>query len=472
MRRTVKQYTEPLNEGTLEIFKRTEEVCRAFRNYLYSRYSGVNSILKLKKYRRDIRKNDLRGSQAVRDSHLTSNLWAAVLDDAIGGIKSRWSNTKNRIRTRIKQNPNLNEDERHYLYGVLKNDEAYHGILCHYQHVKLPKKIEGLNVDHHKLNNLLCRYTRKYLGGIPYSHHAISIQLDANLYRYKRVDGDLYFCFSTIMKGKRVMVRVRDNQVHSGTIRVKLDETTNCLVIMSSGEARPYREESLDDGVVIGVDKGYNTLISTSTGIGYGPDFGEWLTQRDDEIMLKNRKRGKLWSRYHQLRKRGHHHKASILKEHNLGSVKQASRRRKDHARTESFVNHELRLFYRLESPDTVVCEDLTWSGGRGKSRTWNRRLSGWCKRLIQSRLEFLACLYGARVVMVNAAYTSQVCSEEGCGRFGVRSHGDFTCPVHGWMDADLNAAVNIRARYYDNEIESWFSPSAVRRVLESRVMV
>lgn len=64
------------------------------------------------------------------------------------------------------------------------------------------------------------------------------------------------------------------------------------------------------------------------------------------------------------------------------------------------------------------------------------------------------------------------VCSEEGCGRFGVRSHGDFTCPIHGWMDADLNAAVNIRARYYDNEIESWFSPSAVRRVLESRVMV
>lgn len=144
MRRTVKQYTEPLSEETLEIFKKTEEACRAFRNYLYSRYSGVNSILKLKKYRRDIRKNELRGSQAVRDSHLTSNLWAAALDDAIGGIKSRWSNTKNRIRTRIKQNPNLNEDERHYLYGVLKNDEAYHGILCHYQHVKLPKKNRGI----------------------------------------------------------------------------------------------------------------------------------------------------------------------------------------------------------------------------------------------------------------------------------------------------------------------------------------
>lgn len=318
---------------------------------------------------------------------------------------------------------------------------------------------------------LTAEYTRECLGKIPYSSKPISIQLDANLYKYKRVNGDLYFCFSTLMKGKRIAVRVTDDQVHSGTLRVKLDEHTNRLIIMSSSDVTPYHEEPQDDGLVIGVDKGYNTLISTSTGVGYGPDFGEWLTQRDDEITSKGRKRGKLWSRYRELKKRGHDHKAKSLKNNNLGSVKQEARRRRDHAMTESFVNHELRLFYRLEKPGTVVCEDLTWSSdGKGRSKTWNRRLSGWCKRIIQSRMEFLAGVYGARVVMVNAAYTSQVCSVEGCGRFGERSGGNFTCPVHGWMDADLNAAVNVRSRYYDDGIKLWFSPWVVKKVLESRL--
>ena len=471
MKRAIKQYSTPLNDEDFKCFKETEAACRAFRNYCYSRYSGVNSITKLKKYRNDIRKDELRNSQAVNDSHLTSNMWAAVLDDAIGGIKSRWSNAKNCIRTRIKQNPNLSEDDRHYLYGVLKNDDTYHDVLNHYKHVQLPKKIEKLNVNRHRLDNLLRRYTRECLGKIPYSSKPISIQLDSNLYKYKRVNGDLYFCFSTLMKGKRIAVRVTDDQVHSGTLRVKLDEHTNRLIIMSSSDVTPYHEEPQDDGLVIGVDKGYNTLISTSTGVGYGPDFGEWLTQRDDEITSKGRKRGKLWSRYRELKKRGHDHKAKSLKNNNLGSVKQEARRRRDHAMTESFVNHELRLFYRLEKPGTVVCEDLTWSSdGKGRSKTWNRRLSGWCKRVIQSRMEFLAGVYGARVVMVNAAYTSQVCSVEGCGRFGERSGGNFTCPVHGWMDADLNAAVNVRSRYYDDGIKLWFSPWVVKKVLESRL--
>lgn len=41
---------------------------------------------------------------------------------------------------------------------------------------------------------------------------------------------------------------------------------------------------------------------------------------------------------------------------------------------------------------------------------------------------------------------------------------------MHGWMDADLNAAVNVRSRYYDDGIKLWFSPWAVKKVLESRL--
>lgn len=471
MKRTIRQYTDPLNENDLKSVIELEVTIRAFRNYCYSRYHGVDSMLLIKKHRKLIRDNQLRGSKEVEESGLSSNLWVTTLDDAVSNLKSRWSNAKNRIRTLINQNPNLNDDDRHYLRAILKNDEVYHAVLHGYSRIELPKNIRDLKVDKDKLNKLLRRYTRRQLGKIPYSSRSTSFSVDKNLYNYKRMNGNLYFCFSTLVKGKRIAVRVTDNQVHSGTLRVKLDEHTNRLIIMSTSDVTPYREESQDDGLVIGVDKGYNTLISTSTGVGYGPDFGEWLNQRDDEITSKGRKRGRLWSRYRELKTCGHYRKAELLRKNNLGSVKQEARLRRDHARTESFVNHELRLFYRLEKPDTVICEDLTWSGnGRGYSKTWNRRLSGWCKRVVQLRLEFLAGVYGARIVMVNAAYTSQVCSVDGCGRFGKRSGGDFTCPVHGWMDADLNAAVNVRNRYYDDGIKLWFSPWVVRKMLESRL--
>jgi putative transposase len=52
----------------------------------------------------------------------------------------------------------------------------------------------------------------------------------------------------------------------------------------------------------------------------------------------------------------------------------------------------------------------------------------------------------GRRVVRVNPAGTSITCSR--CGQRCTRPRQDTViCPVHGAMDADLNAAVNIASR-------------------------
>ncbi len=58
---------------------------------------------------------------------------------------------------------------------------------------------------------------------------------------------------------------------------------------------------------------------------------------------------------------------------------------------------------------NTIVCEDLTKNfKSRNLGKNTNRRLSSWVKGLMASAFEIVASRRGSRVVLVNAAYTSQ----------------------------------------------------------------
>jgi IS605 OrfB family transposase len=62
---------------------------------------------------------------------------------------------------------------------------------------------------------------------------------------------------------------------------------------------------------------------------------------------------------------------------------------------------------------ETVVCEDLTKTfKSKNLGKNTNRRLSGWVKGLMASAIDTVASRRGSRVVQVNAAYTSQTCSQ------------------------------------------------------------
>ena len=86
-----------------------------------------------------------------------------------------------------------------------------------------------------------------------------------------------------------------------------------------------------------------------------------------------------------------------------------------------------------------VAVEDLSWIRNTMSPGRWNRgAFTQWLTHYVSQN--------GGWVVAVNAANTSQICHK--CGsKVEHPERRVSTCPVHGVMDRDVNAAANIAAR-------------------------
>ena len=158
----------PNYEEFVEIAKRYTTV----KNYVYSRFSGINSLDRLKSYKKDIRDLWTDKASGVKNGgfanqwKLPARYWKLALDEAISGIKSEWSNTKNRIRVAVRNNFNLAEEERQFIYYILKADHLLKAILTR-QPFERSKKIKNLVIRETYVFNLIRRYVRKYKGKSP-----------------------------------------------------------------------------------------------------------------------------------------------------------------------------------------------------------------------------------------------------------------------------------------------------------------
>jgi transposase len=115
-----------------------------------------------------------------------------------------------------------------------------------------------------------------------------------------------------------------------------------------------------------------------------------------------------------------------------------------------------------------LVVEELTFQYWKDKiPKPIKAKLSRWIKGYIQQRLEFICQKEGISLENVNPAYTSQICHH--CGRFGKRNGKTFVCPECGKIDADINAAHNIKNRYNDKEIKRYTPYKKVKEILVKR---
>ena len=123
-------------------------------------------------------------------------------------------------------------------------------------------------------------------------------------------------------------------------------------------------------------------------------------------------------------------------------------------ARFRKAENHRISKAIVKHAKDTsrgIGVEDL--KGLRERFPVWAKdarnRLSGWSFRQLVDFLTYKAALVGVPLVKVNPAYTSQTCSACGhCRRENRKSQAKFLCVSCGMgMNADQNAALNIRAR-------------------------
>lgn len=116
-------------------------------------------------------------------------------------------------------------------------------------------------------------------------------------------------------------------------------------------------------------------------------------------------------------------------------------------------VNHQISKHLVAKAKDTgrgIALEDLKGIRDRIQFRKPQRdRMGGWAFLQLRKMIEYKSKLAGVLVVAVDPRNTSRICSECGtCDKASRQSQSEYRCVHCGFeIHADLNAALNIRAR-------------------------
>ncbi|EQC1535437.1 RNA-guided endonuclease TnpB family protein [Clostridium botulinum] len=457
--KTVKQYSYKLDTEMLDELKFIANQYKNVKNYVYSRYSGINSIPLLNK-ERQIR-NEWVKSEFAKQWKLPARYWKLALTEAMGNIKSQWSNIKTRIKDQAKVNENLSDEDKHYINYIVKFNSYYHKVLNHID-FDIPKIFKYKDLNFKYLNNLIRRYTRKHKGHIPYSKIGKTFSIDTGLYSYKN---DCINITST-KKGKRISIELTDNNKYDRTMAVKIID--NRIVINCPLKIKTRKNKNTN---IIGIDKGYRYLFAVSSENFYGEGLNNILSKETERLNKVNSQRNRFWALYNQYLDKGDIKKANTIKENNLGKVKYNHNKSKYDQTVKSYINYSLNQLIKEEKPTEIVMEQLDFVNWNDKyPKSVKRKLSRWIKGYIRERLEFKCDFYSIKYTYINPAYTSKVCSI--CGSFGKRDGDVFICPKCGEIHADTNASKNILNRKYDNDITLYTNYKKVKEILENRLKV
>ena len=154
----------------------------------------------------------------------------------------------------------------------------------------------------------------------------------------------------------------------------------------------------------------------------YGKGLGEVLSKESNDLKKKYQRRNKIKAVLSKVEQKNPK-KARRIRKHNLGRKKLNRRKQRHQAKVKTIIFTAVNRV--VDKAKTIVCEDLTKTfKSRSYGKDANRRLSGWVKGLMAYAIEIVASRRGSRVIQVNAAYTSQICSQ--CGCLGKRAGDKF----------------------------------------------
>ena len=457
MIKTVKQYSEAISQSDLDELLFIGKHYKNAKNYIFSRYSGINS-LPLITSERKIRDEWVK-TLFYEQWKLPARYWKLALTETFGQIKAQWTHIKNKVKQKSFRNPNLNDDDKHYINYMLKSNILYHKILVK-EKFELPSKFKDKKLNIKRLNIIIRRFTRKVKNKIPYTFKR-TFSIDTGLYRYK----DDAIKITCAKKGKRVSIKLRDNNVYDRTMIVKFNGNKIEIHCPLKVKAKKNNNEN-----IVGIDKGYNNLLATSTNHFYGEKLNEFLTKETERLNKVNQNRNRFYALYKKYIKDGNFKKAEKIRKNNLGKIRYNKNKKKHEAKIKSYINYSLNQFLKEEKPKEIVMENLdfvNWDNTYPKHI--KRRISRWIKGYIRSRLEYKSDLNQIIYTYINPAYTSKICSI--CGKFGVRSFEVFECSNCGKAHADINASKNILNRKNDKEINLYTPYKKVKKILENRIL-
>ena len=431
------------------------KVQRNIKNYVWSRYGGISSLLKQSGWTiRDelVQKNLL-------SNKITKTLSKVAVEQSASTIKANWTTTKKKVKKAIAQNENLTKDDKHYLYLCLKHTPTLYNILNYKKVDYQTDYLKDLKIDVQRLNNLLRRYVRRYKTK---SHtNKTNIVLTSSLYKFDLNNKN--FAFTGKKKHSRIEISLIGNIPKlKGTLELVKNQKTNQYYLHVPLDRIITKKNMTDESEILGLDVGITDLITLSNGSVYGANSAELFYTLSDNLVNKNRSR--LFSYKQKLEKRisteQDQSKKSILEQklknledNNLGSKKRIAKISKYKSRIASHINFELNKMVKDENVKEIVREDLNWSSKKKNvSRKQQNRFSTWSKGVLLERLSVKLAEKGIKETIVNPAYTSQVCCK--CNHLGIRKGKEFKCSnCNLSIDADFNASINIKKRKFISEI-------------------
>ena len=431
---------------------------RNIKNYVWSRYSGIGSLLKQSGWtiRDELIQKDLLSKK------ITKTFSRVAVEKSASIIKTNWIITKKKVKRAIAQNENLTKDDKHYLYLCLKHTPTLYNILNYKKVNYATDYLKDLKIDVHRLNNLLRRYVRRYKTK-PHANKT-NVVLTSNLYKFNPSNNE--FSFTGKKRNSKVKITLIGNIPKlKGTLELVRNQKSNQYYLHVPLDRIITKKNMTEQSEILGLDVGITDLITLSNGSVYGANSAELFYNLSDNLVNKNRSR--LFSYKRQLEERilieQDIYKKSILEQklnnlenNNLGSKKRISKISKYKSRIASHINCELNKMVKEEDIQEIVREDLNWSSKKRKKRKVSRkqqnRFSTWTKGVLLERLSVKLGEKGIKETIVNPAYTSQVCCR--CNHLGNRKGKEFKCSnCNLSIDSDFNASINIKKRKSISEI-------------------
>ena len=444
-----------------------KEVGRNYRsdvNYFYSRYSGIKNINRIDF--REIRDKDLKEIEHLK---LKGHYLQRCLNASLGNIKAMWSNTLRLIKSNINANNNLKEEEKHFLYIVIKSrafvdyvvntNKSFEDLIENKYFSKWKKNNEKFEIEEKKLRQYLRRQIRRMKPLISNTKKEDYFKIDKTLYKFK--DNKLYIS-NPVKKRQRFELISKNTKQYQTEATVKIENNK-----VRIGFPIDVKQKTLKNNEVnsIGIDKGFIDLITTSNNKVYGHRYCDEIKRHIDKYLLTQKERGKYWSLYYKY-KTINPVKAERIKRNNLGYIKFNKNKKLKKETKKKFINQSINRFIKEEKPTEIIVEDLSWNKKNKKKKyRLGFDLSTWDKGYLQERLEFKAYENKIKITTVNPAYTSQICSC--CGKLGERTGKEFKCnSCNQVLDADYNAAINIKKRKENASITLYMKPKKVLEIL------
>ena len=430
--KTVCHYSQPLTKETAEFLEGIAEDYAKVKNYVYGRYSGIRSMNRLVPAYDVL--TEMRHCGLRAELELPTAYYELAAAEAVKDIRGMWGMLKNNLRDIITAKESLTADDRAYLRTVLKINSVFAAILNRQEYEK-PRKVEGLQVNESRLNNLLCRLVRRFLK-TPRIGKSTGFKVTPNGYKCK--DKALYLV--SRKPRKRVCIPLTEDIASDRQLYITLRGNRAAIAVPVDMEVK--KSETAE--AVLYAHIGYKDMLTLSSGHVYGRDLNKLVTPETERLDRKNRERGKLMKACIRNLQEGRLKKAEAIQVNNLGKAKYLRAKQREREKTQNYINAELNRLIVAEKPARIVItKPVSKKRRKHYSPALNRRMARSFSGYIRERLTYKCRLHGIELEQISSKGTALICSQ--CGEEGKRDQYDFICETCGLhLPAALNSARNI----------------------------